>query len=119
LITTGVPGGGSYSAASSDYSTVGSGIVRFFGSQTDILTYDGLLSPLDIGGSPATHLIFGLPVTTSLPVLEDDGTVGNNIAQLRSGNSTFESTVFPNPRGGGDTVFITHNPIHRRTSTTL
>jgi hypothetical protein len=106
LITTGVPGGGSYSAASSDYSFVGSGILRFFGNQTDVLIYDGLSSSIDITGSTATNLIFGLPSTPSLAVLEDEGTVGNNIAQLRSGNGAFLTTLFTNPSGGASFIPI-------------
>src|SRR5439155_11362451 len=101
LITTGVPGGGSYTSITNNYTSAGpghSGNIMFVGSQTDTLNYDGL-APIDISGSTATNLFFNLPATASTAFLEDDGASGNSISQLRSSNSTFETTTFSNPSG--------------------
>jgi autotransporter-associated beta strand protein len=110
LITTGVPGGGSYTTITNNYTSTGpghSGNIVFVGSQTDTLNYDGL-APIDISGSTAANLVFNLPaIIASLnnAFLEDDGTTGNGKAQLRSGNGAFETTVFKNPSGS-----VTINP---------
>jgi autotransporter-associated beta strand protein len=72
----------------------GSVVLSNFGT----LTYTGL-EPISNSGS-ATDIVFNLPATASTAVLEDDGTTVNGIAQLRSSNGTFETTVFANPSGG-------------------
>ncbi|MBW8884646.1 MAG: hypothetical protein JF612_07685, partial [Planctomycetia bacterium] len=97
VITT----GGTYTTITNNYTSTGpghSGNIVFAGSQTDTLTYDGL-APIDISGSPATNLVFNLPGSTSTAFLENDGSNGNSIAQLRSSNGTFETTAFRNPSG--------------------
>ena len=42
-------------------------------------------------------LVFNLPAAANTAFLEDDGTSGNRISRLRSGNSTFETTTFADP----------------------
>ncbi|MBI1918657.1 MAG: autotransporter-associated beta strand repeat-containing protein, partial [Planctomycetes bacterium] len=60
------------------------------------VSYDGL-EPVDMTGSTITDLVFNLPATDDQAVLEDDGTPGNGISQIRSLNATFETTTFSNP----------------------
>src|SRR5262249_22686314 len=76
------------------------GTIVFAGTPNDTLTYNGVQSTIDISGSTAANLVFNLPTIvagTNNAFLEDDGVSGNNIAQLRSGNSTFPTTLFTNP----------------------
>src|SRR5439155_23069339 len=92
---------GSYTTITNDYTSTGPGHscnIVFVGSQPDTLMYDGL-APIDVTGSTATNLVFNLPANASTAFLEDEGVTGNNIAQLRSSNGTFETAVFTNPSG--------------------
>ncbi|MBN2024201.1 MAG: hypothetical protein JW809_15570 [Pirellulales bacterium] len=60
------------------------------------------LTPVDMTGSIANHLVFNLPsdgVTDDDAVLEDDGAPANNTSRIRSQNGTFETTTFTNPTG--------------------
>ncbi|HUE73617.1 MAG TPA: CHRD domain-containing protein [Pirellulaceae bacterium] len=61
------------------------------------IVYTGL-EPIAIGGTVA-DVIINLPTTdgNNQAILEDDGVAANGLTQLRSGNGTFETTVFPNP----------------------
>ena len=54
------------------------------------------LEPIDMTGSSITNLVFNLPGLDDQGVLEDDGTAGNGISQIRSRNAvpTFETTLF-------------------------
>ena len=69
-------------------------------------------------GSTVTNLVFNLPAGPSTAFLEDDGTSGNGISQIRSGNGTFETTTFANPSGSltinrgnaGDTLTVNALP---------
>src|SRR5262245_14482705 len=73
------------------------------------INYTGL-EPVDMTGSTIADLVFNLPGTNDQAILEDDGTPGNGISQLRSQNATptFDTTTFTNPTGsltvnmGGD-----------------
>src|SRR5947209_7306478 len=47
----------------------------------------------------AADVIYTLPPTADNVFLEDDGTSGNGMLQLRSSNGTFTKTVFANPTG--------------------
>src|SRR5262245_31140714 len=57
-----------------------------------------LLAPLVNTGS-AIDIIYALPAGADAIFLEDDGVNGNGLLQLRSGNGTFDATVFANPTG--------------------
>ena len=86
-------------------------IVLSNGAVTATYTYTGL-EPLANTGTAAS-IVFKLPAGADNAFLEDDGVVGNNTSQLRSGNGTFETTVFTHPTnsltilsGNGDTVTV-------------
>src|SRR3954469_463227 len=80
------------------------------------VNYTGL-EPVTNNGT-ATDIIFNLPASASTAILEDDGTIGNGLSQLRSGNGTFETTTFVNPTGSltinrgnaADTMLVTAAP---------
>ena len=55
-----------------------------------------LLSVLTNTGT-AADVVYTLPATANQVFLEDDGTSGNSMLQLRSANGTFDTTVFANP----------------------
>jgi murein DD-endopeptidase MepM/ murein hydrolase activator NlpD len=61
------------------------------------VNYTGL-EPISNTGT-ATSVVFKLPLTASTAILEDDGTTGNGMSQLRSTNGTFETTTFVSPSG--------------------
>jgi autotransporter-associated beta strand protein len=69
----------------------GSIVMSNFGA----VNYTGI-EPITNSGT-ATDIIFNLPVTSSTAFLEDDGTISNSLSQLRSGNGTFETTIFSTP----------------------
>jgi hypothetical protein len=69
----------------------GSIVMSNFGT----VSYTGLEPLLNTG--TASNVIFKLPAAGSTAFLEDDGTSGNGLSRLRSGNSTFEATTFANP----------------------
>src|SRR5262249_28415164 len=52
-----------------------------------------------VNSGTVTDLIYTLPATANTVFLEDDGTSGNGMLQLRSSNGTFNTTVFANPTG--------------------
>ena len=52
------------------------------------------LEPIDMTGSTAASLIFNLPATDDVVILEDDAAAG--VSRLRSGTGTFETTTFSN-----------------------
>jgi hypothetical protein len=54
---------------------------------------------MDISGAIAANLVFNLPGTADLPILEDDGVSGNNVSRIQSRNASqsFVSTTFVNP----------------------
>ncbi|MBW8885759.1 MAG: hypothetical protein JF612_13500, partial [Planctomycetia bacterium] len=87
-------------------------VMSNFGS----VNYTGL-EPVTNNGT-ATDIIFTLPASASTAILEDDGTIGNGLSQLRSGNGTFETTTFVNPTGSltinrgnaADTMLVTAAP---------
>ena len=58
--------------------------------------YTGL-EPVLINVGSVTDIVFNLPASDNIVFLEDDGTSGNTLSQLRSGNGTFETTTFFNP----------------------
>src|SRR6185437_14865858 len=68
------------------------------GTTTDAITYAGV-APVDLTPSgPVANLIFNLPTGGSNASLEDDGTSGNQISQIRSVSGTpFETSTFKNP----------------------
>ncbi len=47
----------------------------------------------------AADIVYTLPAAVDTVFLEDDGTSGNGMLQLRSANGTFDTTVFANPSG--------------------
>ena len=65
------------------------------GSRALVIDYTDL-EPIDMTGSSITNLVFNLPGLDDQGVLEDDGTAGNGISQIRSRNAvpTFETTLF-------------------------
>ena len=52
------------------------------------------LEPVDMTGSTIANLVFNLTSGNHRAILEDDGTAGNGISQLRSSNGSFETTTF-------------------------
>ncbi|HXD85480.1 MAG TPA: lectin-like protein, partial [Urbifossiella sp.] len=68
------------------------------GTTTDTISYTGV-APVDLTPSgPVANLIFTLPTGGSNASLEDDGSLGNNISQIRSVSGTpFETSTFQNP----------------------
>jgi hypothetical protein len=87
--------GGSQGDVTYNYTNAhdGSVVMSNFGT----VNYTGL-EPISNTGAQA-NITFNLPVGPSTAFLEDEGTTGNGIAQLRSTNGTFETTVFSNPSG--------------------
>src|SRR6266540_358995 len=101
--------GGRFDRGVVDYASRSDGVIRLDGNR---ITYRGL-EPVDMTGSTVNDLVFNLPGTADDAILEDDGTAANNTSRLRSGNATFETTVFTNPSGSltvnagsGDNVTI-------------
>src|SRR4051812_22724771 len=47
----------------------------------------------------AADVVYTLPATADTVFLEDDGTSGNGMLQLRGAGGTFTTTVFANPTG--------------------
>ncbi|OYV79729.1 MAG: hypothetical protein B7Z73_19175, partial [Planctomycetia bacterium 21-64-5] len=88
-----------------------------FNAHDGTITLDGAairytgLEPIVNSGTVA-DMVLTLPVGTVGASLEDDGTPGNNMVQLRSTNGTFETIVFTVPTnsltvnagGGTDTI---------------
>jgi CHRD domain/Domain of unknown function DUF11/RTX calcium-binding nonapeptide repeat (4 copies)/Domain of unknown function (DUF4214) len=66
------------------------------GAVTATYTYTGLEPVLVNAGTPST-VAFNLAAGADDAFLEDDGTAGNGMSQLRSANGTFETTRFSNP----------------------
>ncbi|HSB88198.1 MAG TPA: calcium-binding protein, partial [Ilumatobacteraceae bacterium] len=92
-----VVSGGNYSRIVFTPSGPSSGTVALDGN---VITYDELEPVLtNVGGAP--NVVFNLPAGNNQAFLEDDGSAGNGISQLRSGNSSFETTTFANPGSGG------------------
>src|SRR5947207_12320583 len=52
-----------------------------------------------INSGTAADVVYTLPASANTVFLEDDGTSGNGMLQLRSGSGTFDTTVFANPAG--------------------
>lgn len=89
-----------------------SGSVQLDGGRA--ISYSGL-SPVLFTGGTVSDIVFNLPAGAVQASLEDDGTPGNNIVELVSGNGAFESTTFAAPtnsltiNAGGGTDSITAN----------
>ena len=114
IITGGTFGRVEHTFTTSDSGTIlydVDGITGTTGDQGRIL-YSGL-EPVDMSGSTITDLVFNLPGAGDQAILEDDGTAGNGLSQIRSQNGTFETTTFANPAGsltvnlGGDAAVFT------------
>ncbi|MEQ9407589.1 MAG: hypothetical protein RIK87_07665 [Fuerstiella sp.] len=98
--------GGTFQTAVHTFTSTGPGLS---GSLAYDVTGDGStpettisyvnLEPVDMTGSTIADLVFNLPATDNNVILEDDGTGGNSVSQIRSGNGTFETTTFSNPSG--------------------
>lgn len=100
--------GGTFDKAVYDFANASDGTIDLDGS---LITYRGL-EPLAATGT-VTDVIFTFTGGADQVVLEDDGTLGNDMSQLRSANATFETTVFTHPTGSltvdgapGDTLTV-------------
>jgi hypothetical protein len=85
--------GGNQGTATYNYTNAHDGSIVMSGYGT--ITYTGLEPIINTGS--ASDIVFNLPATASTAFLEDDGTSGNGLSRLRSGNSTIETTTFANP----------------------
>jgi len=78
-----------------------------------VIAYTGL-EPVDFSGDQIASLTINLPASATEAVIEDDGTPGDDVWQIRrTGGAWFETTSFPIPSDsltinaqGGDTVVI-------------
>jgi hypothetical protein len=103
--------GGSFHRVVYDYVNAHDGSVEADGAR---IRYTGLQPVVNSG--TAADVVFNLPAGSYNAFLEDDGTPGNNMSQLRSSTGAFETTSFTNPTssltinaGSGQTVSV--NPV--------
>ena len=91
--------GGTFETATHTFTTTGPGksgqIAYQGGGTTTTIVYTGL-EPVDMSGSTITNLVFNLPGTADMAILEDDGIDANGISQIRSQAGKFETTTFSN-----------------------
>jgi hypothetical protein len=102
--------GGVWTTNTYNYTNANDGSVNLDGS---VIQYTGL-APISNSGI-VTDIIFNLPAGGTDLVLEDDGTPGNGISQIRNtGGVGFETTTFLNPTSsltvnggtGNDTITV-------------
>src|SRR5205085_1519354 len=72
------------------------GTIIFLNGPGGVLNYDGV-GPIDLSGTTEKSLTMALSSTDTSAFLEDDGTPGNQISQIRSGNDAFSTLTFRNP----------------------
>jgi uncharacterized repeat protein (TIGR01451 family) len=111
-----------------DYTSAHNGDVQLSdGSGTTTINYTNL-KPLTNTGT-AANIVFNLPQGDgdNQTILEDNGTPGDNMSQLRTQNGTFDTTQFTNPTtsltvntgNDGETVTFAHlDPAYNPTSGT-
>jgi hypothetical protein len=113
--------GGTFAAVTHNFSGTSTGNITT-GSNT--ITYTGL-EPVDMTGATITDLTLNLPATATNAFLEDDTGAIAGVSQIRSGNSTLETTTFSDPtnsltinRGNAsDSVTINNLPDFNRSLT--
>ncbi|HEX5166529.1 MAG TPA: right-handed parallel beta-helix repeat-containing protein, partial [Thermomicrobiales bacterium] len=95
--------GGTFTTVTHTFTTTGpehSGSIVYDASAPAqaTISYTGL-EPIDMTGSTIANLVFNLPGTNDLAILEDDLIAANGVSQIRSQASTptFDTTTFSNP----------------------
>ncbi len=109
-----ITGGSTVNVASVNYFNNADGIILL---DSEVFVFSGL-EPVDLSGVAVVDYTFNLTAAGDQAQLEDEGTQGNNVVQIRSLNGSFETTIFQNPSSSltinmfdGDDVFSVGNGV--------